>query len=297
MSSYSAVSQALGVLALQASPVTADHLTAASPEVVRLHQLQCADGGFTSTLIAPGAKCTSEVDTTGFAVQALATVPGTDEWLGRAQTYLQHVQGSSGLFAGAAGENSNSTALASNGLQTLVMGLASVTADPPGARLVTPIVAWQSALSGLATLSVGSGGFGTTSNATADLRSSTQAVAAAAQRSLLTLAGATIRSLPRSAATSGGGSTPPTGTSSAPAGSSSSAAPGASAGGSSAPAAPAGSGAPVQAGSTADTGVPTQSLLLWAALLLALGAVLAWTGRRRIAAATGRHRGIPARHR
>ncbi len=295
VSSYSAVSQALGVLALQASPVTADHLAATSPEVVRLHQLQCADGGFTSTLIAPGDKCKSEVDTTGFAVQALATVSGTDEWLGRALTYLQHVQGSSGLFSGAAGENSNSTALASNGLQTLVMALDSVTADPPGARLTTPIVAWQSALSGLASLSVSSGGFGTTSNSTPDLRSSTQAVAAAAQRSLVTLAGARILSLPRAAATAGGGSsTPPGGgTSSAPAGGSSSAAPG-----SSAPAAPAGSGSAVQAGSTANTGVPTQNLLLWAALLLVLGAALAWIGRRRIAEAAGRHRvGGPVRHR
>ena len=265
---FSGVSQALGVLALQASPTAADHLTAASSPVVRLHQLQCADGGFSSTLIAADAICTSDVDTTGYAVQALAAVPGTDLWLGKAQTYLQGVQKNSGLFPGASGVNSNSTALAAQALQTLVTALYSPTIDPPGPKLTTPIVAWQSALRGLVSVVVSTGGFGLTSSATADLRASTQAVAAAAQHSLFAVSGATLASTPRGPFTATGGA-PTSGSGHAPAG----------------------SGTPVSAsGGLANTGVPTRTLLWWAALLLLLGAVVTVTGRRRVAAVVGRHR-------
>ncbi len=204
VSAFSGVSQALGVLALQASPVAADHLTATSPPVLRLHQLQCADGGFSSTLIAPGGACTSEVDTTGYAVQALAAVPDTDPWLGKAQLYLQQQQRESGLYPGAAGDNSNSTAFGAQALQTLVRALVAATVDPPGPKPVTPIVALQAALRGLVGLSVDGGGFGLTDDASADPRASTQAVAAAAQRSLLALSGAPIRSTPRLAAVAPG---------------------------------------------------------------------------------------------
>jgi hypothetical protein len=273
VSAYSGVSQALGVLALQASPSAADHLTATSAPVVRLHQLQCADGGFSSTLIAPGAACTSEVDTTGYAIQALAAVPGIDTWLGRAQQYLQRVQRSSGLYPGAAGNNSNSTAFAAQGLQTLVTALVSATADPPAPKATTPIVAWQSALRGLVGLSVTSGGFRLLAgDAGADLRASTQAVAAASQTSLLAVSGAPIRSTPRVAAPVTAAVDPV----SAPSASTVAAAPEANA-----------------ATPLAATGVTTGSQLTLALLLLAIGLLLTYAGRRRTPAGSP----VGARHR
>jgi LPXTG-motif cell wall-anchored protein len=280
---YSEISQALGVLALQASPVTGDHLTASSPEVVRLHQLQCADGGFSSSLIAPGAACTSEVDATGYAVQALAAVPGTDRWLGSAQHYLVNAQKSGGLYSGAAGDNSNSTALAAQGLQTLVTALYSRTPDAAGAKPVPPITTWQSALRGLRSLAVSGGGFGLTDTSAADLRASTQAVAATAQGTLIALSGAPIESEPRDAADSTGGSGSGNGSGSSGSGS--------AAGGSSSssPAGAAGSGGPVENG-LADTGVTAGSQLVLAMLLLLAGAGLVFAGRRRIVALNGRHR-------
>ena len=281
VSAYSGVSQALGVLALQASRRAADHLSAISAPVVRLHQLQCADGGFSSTLIAPGAACTSEVDTTGYAIQALAAVPGTDSWLGRAQQYLQHVQRSSGLYPGAAGNNSNSTAFAAQGLQTLVTALVSATADPPAPKAITPIVAWQSALRGLVGLSVSSGGFRLLAgDAGADLRASTQAVAAASQTTLLAVSGAPVRSTPRIAApvTVAADPTPAPASTSAPA------------------AAAAGAAAAPQATTAtplAATGVTTGAQLTLALLLLAIGLLLTYAGRRRSPAGSA----LGARHR
>ena len=262
VSAFSGVSQALGVLALQASPSAADHLTATSAPVVRLHQLQCADGGFSSTLIAPGAGCTSEVDTTGYAVQALAAVPGTDAWLGRAQQYLQREQRASGLYPGAAGNNSNSTAFAAQALQTLVTALVSATVDPPGPKTTTPIVAWQSALRGLVGLSVSSGGFRLLAgDPGADLRASTQAVAAAGQVTLLAVSGAPIRSTPRIAAVATADADP-----------------------AAAPAPPGSAAAPQAAAATplAATGVTTGGQLLFALLPSALsGLGLSFAGRRR----------------
>lgn len=294
---FSTVSQTLAVLALQASPVSGDHLTTDSPIVVRLHQLQCADGGFSSTLLAPGAKCTSDVDTTGYAIQALAAVQGTDTWLGAAQSYLEKSQRPSGLFPGAAGDNSNSTALAAQALQSLVGALTSPTADPPEPKTITPIAAWQSALTGLRTLAVTGGGFGITSNTAADLRSSTQAVAAAAQVSLLQLSGATVLSLPRvgtaSTPAGGGSSAPTTGTSSPPRTPNGS---GTTVAGSS-PNGGAVNGGTANGG-TANTGVNTSAQLAWALALMLLGFALAYAGRRRVAVVLGRHRAMSGpRHR
>ncbi len=280
VSSFSTVSQALGVLALQASSRPGDHLTATSPEVVRLHQLQCADGGFTSTLIAPGATCTSEVDTTGYAVQALASVPGTDDWLGRAQQYLQRTQRTTGLYPGAAGNNSNSTAFAAQALQTLVTALVSPTADPPAPKATTPVVAWQSALTGLVGLSAASGGFRlVATDSAADLRASTQSVSATAQRSLLAVSGAPILSTPRIAdpgpvpSESGSGSGTATASAVAVAAAPAAAAPAAA----------------TPATALANTGSQTGGELGLALLLLAAGGLLLYAGRRRVAAAA-RHR-------
>ncbi len=273
VSSFSGISQALGVLALQGSPVAGDHLTPASPPVARLHALQCADGGFSSVLLAAGDACTSDVDATGFAVQALIAVPGTSHWLAAAQHYLATVQKSSGLYPGAAGDNSNSTALAADGLESLTSALADTGADPDGVRALAPIESWQSALHGLTTLAVAGGGFGITTNDTADLRSTTQAVQGATQQTLLALSGAAVVSAP---GTAGSGPTnPPT----SPA-----------AGGSSA------SSSGANPDDLANTGAATAPQLGWALALLFVGAAFCFAGRRRIALAVGRHRSVP-RHR
>lgn len=288
---FSPVSQALGVLALQASPTDAT-LTATSPVVVRLQERQCADGGFSSQLVEPKNACTSDPDTTGFAVQALATVPGTDTWLGAAQVYLQKTQLTSGLYNGAVKSSSNSTALAADALQSLTGALTSATADPPQPKAITPIVAWQSALTGLNTLAVSTGGFQIASSTSGtDLRASTQAVAAAAQRTLLNESGATIRSLPRIADTTmpPRTSSPTSSPTKSHSGSTSSSSSAAAGSGSSTNA----GGSTQGSGSLASTGLDAGSLLRWALALLVLGAGLTLVGRRRAAGAVrpaARHR-------
>lgn len=270
---FSQVSQALGVLALQASPDPADHLSFDSAPVVRLRQLQCADGGFTSVLITGTQACKSDVDSTGFAVQALVTVPGSDAVLGKAQHYLENAQKSSGLFVDelAGKQNSNSTALAALGLQTLVTALHSQTVDPPGPKTIAPVVPWQRALSGLKTLALDSGYALNPGDGDPNLRASAQAVLAAAQGTLVSLTGARIASTPRDAAVADPGTPPAGGT------------PPATGPGGATP--NAGANAPI-----AQTGVTTAAQLGWALALLLAGAALVLAGRRRVAAVIGRHR-------
>jgi hypothetical protein len=112
---YSGVSQALAVLALGRAGVAVP--TAA---LTRLGQLQCADGGFSSVLIAPGAACTSEVDTTGYAVQALSLQPSGQASVARGWEYLRTAQSAGGGWSGAAGVNSNSTGLATQAVLALL---------------------------------------------------------------------------------------------------------------------------------------------------------------------------------
>lgn len=112
---YSGVSQALGVLALGRSGVPVP-----APALTRLVQLQCADGGFSSVLIAPGAVCTSDVDTTGYAVQALSLQPTRQSEVARGWQYLRTAQAPGGGWAGAAGVNSNSTGLATQAVLALL---------------------------------------------------------------------------------------------------------------------------------------------------------------------------------
>jgi len=108
---YSGVSQALGVLALER-----DRVTPPAAAVARLEQLQCPDGGFSSTLITGAQDCSSDIDTTGYAVQALALAPGAADAVDRAVQFLLDAQQTDGGWIGTAGENSNSTALATQAL-------------------------------------------------------------------------------------------------------------------------------------------------------------------------------------
>ncbi len=112
---FSGSSQAFGVLALGRAGVAVP-----ASALTRLGQLQCADGGFSSTLIAPGTACTSDVDTTGYALQALSLQPAAQPAVARGWEYLRTVQGADGGWAGAAGVNTNSTGLAAQSVLALL---------------------------------------------------------------------------------------------------------------------------------------------------------------------------------
>jgi hypothetical protein len=118
---FSTVGQAFGVLALARAGVAVP-----SAALHRLIGLQCADGGFSSTLITGSSRCTSDVDSTGFAIQALARVPSAKSAVIKAAGYLRSHQRQDGGWLGAAGENSNSTALAIQGLIAARTGAARV---------------------------------------------------------------------------------------------------------------------------------------------------------------------------
>ena len=173
-----------------ASPVAADHLpisapvVAAAPAAVRGRRVhQRADH--------PGPACTSDVDTTGFAVQALATVPGTDDVAGRRPGLPAEGAADGGLYPAPAAMSSNSTALAAQGLRRAGRRAHSPTADPPEPKTAAPIAAWQSALHRAGRAGRPGGGFGISpERQRPTCAPRTQAVPAAAQRSLLTLTGA-----------------------------------------------------------------------------------------------------------
>ncbi|HJQ01682.1 MAG TPA: prenyltransferase/squalene oxidase repeat-containing protein [Jatrophihabitans sp.] len=167
--SFSTVSQSLAVLALARAGVTPP-----AAAVTRLGQLQCANGGFSSTLLAPGDTCSSDPDTTSYALQALVLVPGNGAAVTAAVNFLAGAQQADGGYSGAAGENTNSTGLAAQGL------LASGAAGQAGA-----IAAAQAFL---LRLQNPDGGFGIRASSPAsDVRSTTQAVPALAGTTLATL--------------------------------------------------------------------------------------------------------------
>lgn len=172
--SYSGISQALAVLALARAGVTPPAAT-----ITRLQQLQCTDGGFSSDLIAPGAACTSDVDTTSYALQALTLVAGTQASISQADSYLLAAQQSDGGFIGAAGENADSTGLAAQAL------IAAGQSSPPLAA-ASAVASAQAFLVGLQN---SDGGFGISAALPAsDTRASSQAVPGLAGTTLPALA-------------------------------------------------------------------------------------------------------------
>ncbi|MFI0943963.1 prenyltransferase/squalene oxidase repeat-containing protein [Streptomyces sp. NPDC021020] len=245
---YSTVSQALGVLALTRAGVTAPPAT-----VDRLLQLQCADGGFSSQLIAPGADCTSDVDTTGYAAQALALLPDRADALASARAYLVKAQQKSGGYQGAAGLSSNSTALAVQAL------LATDKIRPEQAR---------SGQEFLLTVQNKDGGFRITDAAgDSDTRSTTQAVPALAGTPLTTLSHALAPVTPTGGDHGSGGTSSGGGTGDG------------------------GSGADgSHGGALAATGTSALTAAGLAALLLAAGTALAAVRRRTAARRAGSHR-------
>lgn len=242
---YSTVSQALGVLALARGGVTVP-----AAAVDRLLQLQCKDGGFSSTLIAAGADCTSDTDTTGYAVQALTLVPGHADAVAAARAYLVKAQQSSGGYQGAAGVSTNSTALAVQGL------FATDRLRPEPARSGQEFLVSAQNADGAVRITADAGD--------SDVRSSTQAVPALAGTPLTTL----THALGPITAVGGGDDGGASGGSSGGSGSGSDS----------------GSGS---GGTLAATGTAVLSLAAAAAILLAAGAAM--TALRRRSADEGRH--------
>lgn len=199
---YSTVSQALDVLALARAGVAPP-----AAAVTRLEQLQCTDGGFSSTLVTAGQACTSDVDTTGFAVQALSLVPAAATAVTSATHYLLSQQSADGGFTGAAGENVNSTALAVQALLAAPQVGDSATPATRDARAAGSATAIQAAQAYLAASQHADGAFGVHKSDTADDEIATaQAVPAVAGRTLTTLAHVVTPAAPTAAPPT----TPPT---------------------------------------------------------------------------------------
>ena len=196
---YSGVSQALGVLALGRAGVTVP-----GPALTRLQQLQCADGGFSSVLIAPGAACSSDVDTTGYAVQALSLQPASQTAVVRGWEYLRGAQSADGGWSGAAGVNSNSTGLGTQAVLALLekggyvgtgaaptVAKAAVAAVVGGSTPAGSVNGAQAAYRFLEARQRADGGFDVSTTEAGDegtrTRATTQAVPALAGASLTTL--------------------------------------------------------------------------------------------------------------
>ena len=196
---YSGVSQALGVLALGRAGVTVP-----GPALTRLQQLQCADGGFSSVLIAPGGACSSDVDTTGYAVQALSLQPASQTAVARGWEYLRGAQSADGGWSGAAGVNSNSTGLGTQAVLALLekggyvgtgaaptVAKAAVAAVVGGSTPAGSVNGAQAAYRFLEARQRADGGFDVSTTEAGDegtrTRATTQAVPALAGASLTTL--------------------------------------------------------------------------------------------------------------
>jgi hypothetical protein len=103
------LTQSLALLALQRT----DGVEPSPEAIAALIDAACPDGGFPSQFDAAADPdtCTSSVDTTGFAVQALLAVGATTE-ADTAVSWLATAQADDGSFSSPDGINSNSTGLA-----------------------------------------------------------------------------------------------------------------------------------------------------------------------------------------
>ncbi|PWJ24801.1 hypothetical protein ATK17_0902 [Branchiibius hedensis] len=99
------ITQSLGILALSKVGIKAP------TTVAYLLKQQCSDGGFDLTLDDPKG-CTSDPDTTGYAVQALVAAGSDRAAVTRATNYLAAAQKSSGAVGNGQTGVANSTALA-----------------------------------------------------------------------------------------------------------------------------------------------------------------------------------------
>ena len=109
------IGQSLAIIVLSRQPGE----TPSAASIDLLLQSQCADGGFALEL-EPGEACTSGVDTTAYAIQALATAGAGTAESADAVDHLLGAQQDSGGFGTNATEpaNANSTGLAAHALRT-----------------------------------------------------------------------------------------------------------------------------------------------------------------------------------
>ncbi|MFK0194384.1 prenyltransferase/squalene oxidase repeat-containing protein [Kitasatospora sp. NPDC090308] len=165
----SVFSQSLGILA----QLRADDTEHAAAPVAYLKGLQAADGSWPSLIPASGD---SDVDSTAMAVMALALVPGEEaaRAVDRGLAWLAAQQLPDGGFPGAAGDSTNSAALAAQGLTLRQSAYAERIA-----RAVEFLAAEQNADGGFNVASTGQQG--------SDVRASTQALGGATGLSFGTL--------------------------------------------------------------------------------------------------------------
>ncbi|MET8698038.1 prenyltransferase/squalene oxidase repeat-containing protein [Kitasatospora sp. NPDC004723] len=303
----SVFSQALGIMAQLRAGDSAN----ADSAVAYLKSLQHADGSWPSLIPATGD---SDVDSTAMAAMALALVPGTEaaQAVDKGISWLAGRQLPDGGFPGAAGNSTNSAALAVQG-----MSLRQSAYAPRIAKALDFLAGQQN----------GDGGFNVASEGQrgSDVRASAQAVGGATGISFGTLRrdlGGSPTPTPTSTTTATPtGSPTPTATSTPTASGSPSASPTVTASpaptGTSAAATTPGDvptsapvpgdgggggdagrgGAPIDAtragtdtGSLARTGAETLGLATAAALLAAVGAGAVLIARRRAGSTPGRHR-------
>ncbi|MFE7530865.1 prenyltransferase/squalene oxidase repeat-containing protein [Kitasatospora sp. NPDC057542] len=271
----SVFSQSLAVMA----QLRAGDATDAAPAIAYLKSLQHPDGSWPSLIPATGD---SDVDSTAMAVMALALVPGDEaaQAVDKGLGWLAARQLPDGGFPGAAGDSTNSAALAVQG-----MTLRQATYGGQIAKALDFLAGQQN----------GDGGFNVASGGQqgSDVRASTQVLGGATGISFGTLSrnlGGTPTPTPTPTGTPIG---TPTGTpSGTPTGSPTTTAPipvtdtPSSGGGA------ASGGVPGQTGSgnLASTGSQALALTAGAGALTALGAAAVLVARRRIAATPGRHR-------
>ncbi|MCM2424671.1 prenyltransferase/squalene oxidase repeat-containing protein [Streptomyces sp. RKAG337] len=250
----SVFSQSLGIIAqLRAG----DKVNAATP-ITYLESLQNAKGAWPSLIPATGD---SDVDSTAMAVMALSMVPGdaAADAVAKGISWIATQQKADGGFPGAAGDSTNSAALA---IQALRLGKGSSTT--PAADALTFLSKRQNKDGGFDVAAEGQKG--------SDLRASTQAVGGATGISF----GSLLRDLSKVPTTS------PTPSTSAPATGTAGGNGGSDAGGS-------GDRSPGQGG-LASTGLDAQRLTLLTLMLLLAGSGAVVVARRRRSAAEGSHR-------
>ncbi|MFJ5120208.1 prenyltransferase/squalene oxidase repeat-containing protein [Kitasatospora sp. NPDC088548] len=295
----SVFSQALGIMA----QLRAGETGPAAAPVAYLKSLQHADGSWPSLIPATGD---SDVDSTAMAAMALALAPGDDgaQAVDKALGWLADKQEADGGFPGAAGDSTNSAALAIQGMTLRQSAYAG-----PIAKALDFLAGQQNSDGGFNVATSGQRG--------SDVRASTQAVGGATGISFGTLrrdlgSTPTPTGSPTATPSSTPSSTPtgsPTETGSpAPTGSPTTAptapatadtgTPGVSGGpvpGD--PGYPAQPGVPgnrvpgtADGGSLARTGTDTPALMAAAGLLVGAGAAAVLAARRRAASAPGRHR-------
>ena len=155
-------------------------------------------------LIAPGGACSSDVDTTGYAVQALSLQPASQTAVARGWEYLRGAQSADGGWSGAAGVNSNSTGLGTQAVLALLekggyvgtgaaptVAKAAVAAVVGGSTPAGSVNGAQAAYRFLEARQRADGGFDVSTTEAGDegtrTRATTQAVPALAGASLTTL--------------------------------------------------------------------------------------------------------------